>query len=247
MCAIVMFILILLAPVNAGVLSNVLPEAEGDSQGEERLSEVAGRASFSRVGAVAVPSSYEPVVVDVVWADVYQVMGVAQREMTKLLNHSKVDEDDRRKLSRVEMQCLVRASKKVAQIQQLVQHKKQAKRGVLEILGNLLSLGLGMSNRHLVHELEGRENTLYHNQVEERRLMEKTRNITAAALTKLQEEYDLIVVQESMTELCHDLEQYLERIVNSVYAAFEGRVTPAMLTPEDLEKLSKSVEKKMKK
>ena len=247
MCGILLLVL-LLVPVRAGITSNLLDNnVEGDvTAGEEALQKVSGRASFSKAGAVAVPGSYEPVLVDVKWKEIFEVVEVAQHEFGKLLNHSSLTAEDKQRLAKLEMQCLTRADKKVASIKKMVKHPNINKRGFLELLGNMLSLGLGLSNRNMVHDLQGREETLYHNQVENRKIMEKTRKVMAEALEKLQEEDSLLVARESVMGLCHELEQYLEKMLEAVYFAFEGKVTPALLTPEDLEKLAKSVETRMK-
>ena len=260
MCAQVVLVMLLLTPVQSGVIRSLSDNEIGDSKssdvsgagsgsqaGESDPAEVSGRASFSRVGAVAVPASYEPIYIDVIWKDVFSVLEGASEEFEELLGHHRFSAEDREGLARVELRCLHHSEQLVDQIKTLVQFKDHNKRGIFELLGNLLNLGLGLSNRHKVGELQAREDALHHNQEESRRLLEKTRNVTARALEKIQEENALLVARESIGTLCQDINQYLQRMLEAVYFAFEGKVTPALLAPEDLIKLALSVEESLKK
>ena len=257
MCALVMLVMLLLVPVQPGVTRSLSDNEIGDSKssdvggagsgsqaGESDPAEVSGRASFSKVGAVAVPASYEPIYIDVVWKDVFSVL---EGEFEELLGHHRFSTEDREELARVELRCLHHSEQLVNQIKTLVQFKGHNKRGVFELLGNLLNLGIGLSNSQKVGELQRREDTLYHNQEESRRLLERTRNVTARALEKIQEENALLVARESIRTLCQDISQYLQRMQEAVYFAFEGKVTPALLAPEDLTRLALSVEESLKK
>ena len=248
-----LILLIFVLPAYAGVVNNQVddtsvPDAEerGGQAGEVDLG-IKGQASFSKIGAVAIPAGYEPVIVDVRWADVFEVVDVVKHHLHEVLNHTRVATEDKTRLVEREMQCLKNAEGKVADIKALVQHKERRdRRGFLELIGNLIGLGLGMSNRHLVHEIAARQGTLHHTQVEQREVLQKTREETAEALRKLDQGHEMLLARQVVSELCQEMGQYLDRMTEAVYLALEAKVSSSLLKPKDLMRLARRVEASMK-
>ena len=238
----VMCVLVAKGDVSTNIVDSV-EQVEGGQAGESYLG---GKASFTKVGAVAIPAGYEPVIMDVRWAEVFEVVEVAKHQMFEVLNHTKVAKEDTQKLVNLEARCLKRIEDQVDGIKSLVQHQDKTKRGFFELLGSLIGLGLGMSNRHLVHEVASRQETLHHTQVEQREILQKTRTETAKALEKLDQGHSVLVAREAMSEICHEIGQYMDRMVEAVYMAMEAKVTPSLLKPEELMKLAKKLEADMK-
>ena len=228
------------------ISTNNVGQIGRDEEGQAGESYLVGKASFTKMGAVAIPAGYEPVIMDVKWAEVFEVVEMAKHQMNQVLNHTKVTTEDTQKLADMEARCLRGIEGKVENIKSLVQHQDRTKRGFLELLGNLIGLGLGMSNRHLVHEVASRQETLQHTQVEQREILQKTRLETAKALEKLDQGHSVLVARDAISEVCHEVGQYVDRMIEAVYLAMEAKVTPSLLKPEDLMKLAKNVEANMK-
>ena len=206
-----------------------------------------GRAHFRPLGQVLTPVGWQPVSLEFDWHEVFPPLEKCINDIKATVEGSTSSEKQAARMLRGQDQELLEKLNKVKKLVKYQDAEGRERRSFWEGLLGVFGIGIGLDNRSKIGDLSNRDEFLHREESLSRELIGETRGVVAN-LTKMADK----AIREQQLARWTDIavisvEEKLDLILEAIYLAYQGEVTPKVLPETALERAEEMTAHKLEK